>query len=235
MERDAITLKYVPCNRQGVFMPPSRRYSTELRTEQTAVARRLILASAGRLFVDKGYLGTTLAAVATAAGVSVQTVYNVVGGKPALLKAVYDVTLAGDDEPVPIGDRPIFRAIQEAADGRQMLARYAGIGRQLSERVLPLVTKLLARAASGDPDLQAFADTIEGERATGTWNMAGAISERFGLRDGLSVQDAADILWTLTSPDLADRLVNRRGWGWDKTQAWLGNAMADALLGPSAP
>ena len=214
-------------------MPPPRRYSTELRTEQTAVAQRLILASAGRLFIEKGYLGTTLAAVAAAAGVSVQTVYNVVGGKPALLKAVYDVTLAGDDEPVPIGDRPNFRAMQEATDGREMLARYAGIGRQLSERVLPLVTKLLAQAASGDPDLQAFADTIEGERATGTTMMAGAISERFGLRDGLTVQDAADILWTLTSPDLADRLVNRRGWGWDKTEAWLGSVMADALLGPS--
>jgi hypothetical protein len=160
----------------------------------------------------------------------VQTVYNVVGGKPALLKAVYDVTLAGDDEPVPIGDRPNYRAMQLATDGREMLARYAGIGRELFERVLPLVTKLLAQAASGDPDLQAFADTIEGERATGTTMMAGAISERFGLRDGLTVQDAADILWTLTSPDLADRLVNRRGWGWDKTEAWLGSVMADALL-----
>jgi AcrR family transcriptional regulator len=211
-------------------MPPPRRYSTELRTEQTAVARRLILAAAGRLFVEKGYLGTTLAAVAAAAGVSVQTVYNVVGGKPALLKAVYDVTLAGDDEPVAIGDRPIFRAMHEAGNGREMLARYAEIGRQLSERVLPLVTKVLAQAASGDPDLQAFADTIEGERATGTTNMAGALSDRFGLRAGLSVQDAADILWTLTSPDLTDRLVNRRGWSWDKTEAWIGGVMADALL-----
>jgi len=64
--------------------------------------------------------------------------------------------------------------------------------------------------------------------------MAGAISERFGLRDGLSVQDAADILWTLTSPDLSDRLVNRRGWGWDKTEAWIGGTMADALLGRAA-
>jgi AcrR family transcriptional regulator len=216
-------------------MPPTRRYSTELRAEQTAVAKRLILASAGRLFVEKGYLGTTLAAVAATAGVSVQTVYNVVGGKSALLKAVYDVTLAGDDEPVAMGDRPIFRAMQEAGDGREMLALYSGIARQLSERLLPLVTKLLAQAASGDPDLQSFADTIENERATGTANMARLISERFGLRAGLSVQDAADILWTLTSPDLTDRLVNRRGWSWDKTEAWIASVMADALLGPSSP
>ena len=213
-------------------MAPARRYSTELRSEQTAVARRLILASAGRLFVEKGYLATTLAAVAAQAGVSVQTVYNVIGGKSAVLKAVYDVTLAGDDEPVAMGDRPAFRAMAQASSGREMLERYAELGRQLSERVLPLVTTLLAQAATGDPDLRAFAETIEGERAAGAAAVAQSIGERFGLRDGLGVQDAADILWVLTAPDLTDRLVNRRGWSWDKTQQWIGGVMADALLGP---
>ena len=213
-------------------MAPARRYSTDLRSEQTAVARRLILASAGRLFIEKGYLATTLAAVAAQAGVSVQTVYNVVGGKAALLKAVYDVTLAGDDEPVAMGDRPAFLAMAQASSGREMLERYAELGRQLSERVLPLMTTLLAQAAAGDPDLQAFAETIEGERAAGTAAVAQSVAERFGLRDGLGVQDAADILWVLTAPDLTDRLVNRRGWNWDKTQQWLGGVMVDALLGP---
>ena len=183
-------------------MTPARRYSTELRSEQTAVARRLVLASAGRLFVEKGYLATTLAAVAAQAGVSVQTVYNVIGGKSAVLKAVYDVTLAGDDEPVAMGDRPAFRAMMQASSGREMLERYAELGRQMSERVLPLVTTLLAQAATGDPDLQAFAETIEGERAAGAAAEARLVSERFGLRDGLGVQDAADILWVLTAPDL---------------------------------
>ena len=144
-------------------MPPARRYSTELRSEQTALARRSILAAAGRLFVEKGYLGTTLATVAAQAGVSVQTVYNVIGGKPAVLKAVYDATLAGDDEPIAMGDRPAFRAMAQASNGREMLERYAELGRQLSQRVLPLVTTVLAQAATGDPDLRAFADTIEGD------------------------------------------------------------------------
>jgi len=212
-------------------MPSARSYSTELRSEQTAVARRLILAAAGRLFVEKGYLGTTLATVAAQAGVSVQTVYNVIGGKSAVLKTVYDATLAGDDDPVAMGDRPAFRAMAQASSGREMLERYAELGRQLSERVLPLLTTLLAQAATGDPDLQAFAATIEGERAAGTTAVAQSVHERFGLRDGLSAQDAADILWVLTAPDLIDRLVNRRGWSWDKAQQWLGSAMADALLG----
>jgi AcrR family transcriptional regulator len=213
-------------------MAAARPYSTALRAEQTALTRRRILAAAGRLFAEHGYLGTTLAAVAAAAEVSVQTVYNVVGGKAVLLKAVYDVTLAGDDEPVPMSERPIVQAVLEAPDARACLARYAEMGRVLNERVLPLVTMLLSQAATGDADLRAFADTIEAERGIGTSGTARHVAERFGLRDRLDTQGAADILWALTSPDISERLVYRRGWGWDRFQEWLGTAMADALLGP---
>ncbi len=214
-------------------MGQARRYSTALRTEQTALTRRRILDAAGRLFVERGYLGTTLGAVAQAAEVSVQTVYNVVGGKAALLKAVYDVTLAGDDEPVPMARRPAFRAVGDAPTARACLVAYAHLGRELSERLLPLVTVLLAQAAAGDADLTAFVATIEGERAIGTGHVAAHVAERFGLRDGLDVDGAADVLWALTAPDLADRLVVRRGWGWDRFEGWLGTAMGDALLGPA--
>jgi AcrR family transcriptional regulator len=213
-------------------LPEPRRYSTVLRAEQTALSRRRILDAAGRLFLERGYTGTTLGAVAEAAGVSVQTVYNVVGGKAVLLKAVYDVTLAGDDDPVPMGERPEFRAVALAPTGRECLARYATVGRMLGERLFPLLTVLLAQAAAGDADLAAFVATVEGERAIGTRNVAGHVAQRFGLRDGVDVTAAADVLWTLTSPDLADRLVVRREWGWERFERWLGTTMADALLGP---
>ena len=213
-------------------MAEARRYSTVLRAEQTALTRRRVLAAASGLFLERGYLGTTLSAVAEAAGVSVQTVYNVVGGKAVLLKAVYDVTLAGDDEPMPLRERPEFRAVAEATTGRECLAGYSAVGRMLSERLFPLVNVLLAQAAAGDTDLAAFVETIEGERATGTRNVATFVAERFGLRAGLDVDAAADVLWALTSPDLTDRLVVRRGWGWDRFEQWLGTTMADALLGP---
>jgi AcrR family transcriptional regulator len=209
-----------------------RRYSMALRDEQTALTRRRILDAAGRLFAERGYPGTTLAGIAAAAGVSVQTIYNLVGGKPALLKAVYDVTLAGDDEPVPMAQRPIFRAVTEAADGRECLANYAVMSRVLGERILPLLRMLMAQAATGDGDLREFADTIDREHAIGTSRVAAHVAERFGLRDGLDARAAADVLWTLTSPEVADRLVNRRNWGWDRYQEWLGTTLADALLGP---
>lgn len=208
-----------------------RRYSAALRTEQTAFTRRRILDIAGQLFVEQGYLGTTLAGIAKAAGVSVQTVYNVVGSKSDLLKAVYDVTLAGDDEPVPMVQRPLFRAMIEAPTGRECLSQYAAIARLLSERIQPLVSMVLAQAATGDPELQTFAGTIESERTTGTANVTRHLEQHFGLRDGLDAQAAADVLWTLTAPDIARRLVSVRGWTWDRYQTWLAATLTDALLG----
>lgn len=209
-----------------------RRYTATLRNEQTALTRRRILDAAGRLFAEQGYLGTTLAGVAKAADVSVQTVYNVVGGKSVLLKAVYDTTLAGDDEPVPMVQRPIFRAMIEAPTGRECLNHYAAIARLLSERIQPLVSMALAQAATGDPDLRDFADAIEAERAGGTGNLARHLAERFGLREGLDIQSAADVLWTLTGPEIAQRLVVNRGWSWDRYEHWFATTAAEALLGP---
>ena len=209
-----------------------RRYSTALRAEQTALSRRRILDAAERSFAEHGYLGTTLAGIAKAAQVSVQTVYNVVGGKGAVLKAVYDVTLAGDDEPVPLVQRPIFRAVIEAPTGRECLTHYAAVVRLLGERIMPLVTMVLAQAATGDSDLRVFADTIETERANGTASAAHHLAQHFGLRDGLDTQAAADVLWTLTAPEIARRLVSERGWSWDKYQRWIATTLSDALLGP---
>jgi AcrR family transcriptional regulator len=211
----------------------SRRYSMSLRDEHTAVTRKRILDAARRLFVERGYLGTTLTGIAESADVSVQTIYNLVGGKAVLLKATYDATLAGDDEPVPMSERPIARAAFEATDGLGCLTAYARMGRVLHERILPLVIPLLAQAGTGDPDLRRFAATIDAEHMTGSGWVAGHVAERFGLRAGLDVAAATDALWALTSPEITDRLVNRRGWSWDRYEQWLATTMADALLGPA--
>jgi AcrR family transcriptional regulator len=214
-------------------LPNSRRYSMSLRDEHTAATRKRIIDAAGRLFVERGYLGTTLTGIAEAAGVSVQTIYNLIGGKAVLLKTTYDVTLAGDDEPIPMADRPIARAAFEATDGRACLQAYARMARVLNVRTLPLLTILLAQVGTGDPDLRHFADTIDVEHTTGSGWVARHVAERFGLRPGLDADTATDILWALTSPELTDRLVNRRSWSWDRYEQWLATAMADALLGPA--
>ena len=218
---------------KGAPMSTGRRsYSSARRQEQAGETRRAVVAAASRLFVEKGYAATTVDAIASAAGVSLQTVYNAVGGKPTLLKAAYDVMLAGDDEPIPMFDRPAFHAVIESPDGRTALRHFAALGSEIGARVAPLVGMVLAQAAAGDRDLQAFASTTEDERATGTAHVAAFVAERFGLRPGLSRARAADVLWMLTSPDVRHRLVEVRGWSVAQFETWLAQAMADALLGP---
>ncbi|MBU2664608.1 TetR/AcrR family transcriptional regulator [Actinoplanes bogorensis] len=208
---------------------PERRYSSDVRAEQRRASRERVLEAARVLLVRRGFGGTTVEAIAGRAGVSVQTVYNVVGGKAAVLKAVYDTALAGDDEPVPMIERPTARAMRGAADGREFLRLYARMGREMYERAGPLLP-ILAEGAAGDREVRAFTGTIEDERAAGTAGVAGLVRERFGLRGDLTVGEAGDILWTLTSPDTALRLIHRRGWSLDRYEAWLGRTMADALL-----
>jgi AcrR family transcriptional regulator len=207
-----------------------RRYSSTLRSEQSALARSRILTAAGKLFLDHGYLGTTLAAIAAEAGVSVQTVYNVIGGKPAVLKAVYDVALAGDDEPVPMVDRPIYQAISTAPDAERCLVLYASLVRQIAERTTALIRMARAQAATGDKDLTEYLKTLDSELEFGARYMAGHLDEKFGLRPGLGTEAATDILWSLNGSDLSHRLVNERGWGWDRYQTWLASSLLSLLF-----
>jgi AcrR family transcriptional regulator len=200
------------------------------RAEQVRETRRKVLAAARDLFLRRGYTGTTVEAIAHRAAVSPQTVYNVVGGKAAVLKAVYDVTLAGDDDPVPMVDRPLARAVLAATDGRECLALYARMGRELFERAGPLVAVVFVQGAGRDPAVRAFVEKIEGERAIGTAGITAHVADRFGLREGLSVREAGDVLWTLTAPEVVDRLTRRRGWSLDRYESWLAGAMAGALL-----
>ncbi len=210
----------------------ARRYSTAVRAQQTATTRVAILDAAEALFLAQGYLATTVAQVAAAAAVSVQSVYNIAGGKALLLKAVYDRTLAGDDEPIPMAQRPGIARMLAAEQPGSAIAAYAALHRTLTERTLPLLTMVLAQAATGDPALRAFTETAERERAIGAAATVHHLATRFRLRPGLDEQSAADVLWTLSAPELAARLL-RRGWNWDRVEPWLADTLTDALIGPT--
>jgi AcrR family transcriptional regulator len=220
--------------RAARWTTPKRRYTSTLRADQALLTRQRVLDAAQRQFVAHGYSGATVEAIAADAGVSVQTVYNTVGNKAALLGAAWGAALAGDAAPVPVAQRPEFLAVLDAPDGRTCLVRYAAVSRQLAERALPLAAVILAEA--GNPDVRDLAAAAEAQRAQGTAAVAAHVVERFGVRADLGAAEAADVLWTLTGPEIAIRLVRERGWTWDRYEAWLAGTMAHALLvSPAAP
>jgi AcrR family transcriptional regulator len=208
-----------------------RSYDNRGRTEQARHNRQRILTAAHELLLAHGYRATTMADIARTAGVSVETVYKAFKTKATLVKAAYDLALVGDDEPIPLGERPEYQALFADSDPVSKLRRYAAIARMVSERIGPLVAVLAAGARSGgDPDLEALAATTDQERLIGATALVTHLGATGGLRPDLDPDRARDIVWTLISPDLYRLLVLDRGWSHDDYEHWLADTATAALL-----
>jgi AcrR family transcriptional regulator len=204
-----------------------RRYDATSRQEQARASRKQMLATATRMFTERGYADTTVPAVARAAGVSAQNVYKAFGNKPGLLKAVFDVAMAGDDEPLTMMQREALTRVREEPDPREQLRLYGRFVADTAPRHTPI--QLLVRAAaSTDPDAAAVWDQLCAERLHGMTMFARGLAEH--LRADVTVDDARDLLWTHNSPELYDLLVNARGWSPRKFGQWLSASLINALL-----
>ena len=207
----------------------ARRAAAARRTEQRVVE------TAQRLLLERGYAGLAMADLAAEAGVSVPLLYKVFGPKPQLVKRIYDVLLAGDVDPEPVAERPALQALAADPDPRGKLARYAALGRAMAERAGPLVSALLAAARAGEPELRAFAATIDRERLAGASALAAHLAECGALSPDLAVDRARDLIWLHTAPDTYRLLVLERGWALDDYERWLATSLTAALLPAPVP
>lgn len=209
---------------------PGRSYRSPVRADAARRTRGLVVDAARKLFLDQGYGSTSVAQIARVAGVSGQTVYNVFGTKADLLKQVYDVTLVGDDEPVPFAQRPEVRALMLIEDPAELLHAYCAVGSVLLSRLGPLLRVVTEGAATGQPDLVGLLAVTGAERLLGVTGMVGRLRELGPLRDGVDADEARDVLWSLTSLELWQLLVGQRGWSRERYTDWLGRTAADTLL-----
>jgi AcrR family transcriptional regulator len=213
----------------GATYDNARRAAAARRTEQRVVE------TAQRLLLERGYAGLAMADLAAEAGVSVPLLYKVFGPKPQLVKRIYDVLLAGDVDPEPVAERPALQALAADPDPRGKLARYAALGRAMAERAGPLVSALLAAARAGEPELRAFAATIDRERLAGASALAAHLAECGALSPALAVDRARDLIWLHTAPDTYRLLVLERGWALDDYERWLATSLTAALLPAPVP
>jgi AcrR family transcriptional regulator len=210
---------------------PRRQYDSRRRREQAAQTRRDIEAAADKLFRERGYVGTSMPAIAAAAGVVVETVYRAFGSKSALLKAVIESALAGGSKraETPPAERPAIRAVIEETDPRRKLELYAATQPGVHGRSGPLYRVLVA-AADSDPELRDVLDAMEAQRLHGLGRLASQLAERRALRSDMSVENARDVIWTLCSTTVHDLLVRQRGWSAETYQHWLAAALQRLLL-----
>jgi AcrR family transcriptional regulator len=213
--------------------PVKRQYDNSLRAEAALATQRRVLDAAHRLLIEHGYTATSMADIARAAGVSRETLYKSFGSKPALVKRLFDVTLVGDEEPVPLAGRPEFRKVITEPDPRTKLAHYAAVARLLVGRIGPLASVLYAGAGAGDPDLRELTATLDRERLAGAGAVANHLADAGALRPGLPRDRARDLVWTLISPQVWQLLVDVRGWSLAEYEHWLARALADAVLAPA--
>ncbi len=206
-----------------------RPYRSDLRARQVRETRRTVVAAAADLFVRSGYAATTLDAVAEAAGVSRKTVFNAVGGKPALLKLVWDHSVVGDDEPVSMADRPAVARIRATADPVEAVRLWVAMLAEVAERTAA-IGNVVVVAADSDPDAAELLARSEAERLDGARAFARHLDAIGRLRAGLSPEEAADVLWTLNDSAAYRRLVVDRGWTVAAFRDWLVRVVLASVL-----
>jgi AcrR family transcriptional regulator len=206
-----------------------RSYRTPRRGEQARATRRKIVNAAQRLFLDNGYAATTLEEIAADAGVAVQTVYFHFGNKRTVLKEVMDVASVGDDEPVPLLERDWFHEIRAEPDPYQALTAWVETSQAIYERVAPLL-RVVRDAAGSDAEMAAQWATNQDQRLIAHRRLAEVLADKGGLRPELSVEKAADIIFTLLSPEVFVLLINDRGWTPEEWRQWVNANLSDTLL-----
>lgn len=209
-----------------------KSYESPLRAAQAQATRRAIVAAAARLFVERGYGPTSIDAIAEAAGVSRKTVFTSVGGKAAALKLALDWAIVGDDAPVALMDRPQVEAQQQEPDARRLLTMYAEMNTQVAVRVSELYNVVEA-AAGADEELRALAETLAEQRRFGMGRLAEQLHQREALRPGLSVDEAADVLWLMSGPAPYRWLVVIQHWTRQRYEDWLGDTLISLLVDPA--
>jgi TetR/AcrR family transcriptional regulator of autoinduction and epiphytic fitness len=208
---------------------PRRPYRSTRRQAQARQTRRQILAAARDLFIEKGYNGATLEAIARQAGVAQETIFAVFGNKRNLLSTLVDFAVGGDELPVALLERPGPQKVLRQGDPVQQLQMFARDIADILERVAPLF-EVLRMAAKTEADIAELLQNLLAERMRNMEVFVGQLAAHSPLRQGLDATQAAEIVWGITSPEIYNLFTVDRGWPKEKYVDWLGDALVHLLL-----
>jgi AcrR family transcriptional regulator len=198
---------------------------------RTRLARAAVVDAARTLFLERGYGATTIDAISARSDVPPATVYRLLSSKRGILKALLDVSIAGNDEAIPMADRPPVRSLLADPDPRNMVAGFVGIAAQVNVRTAAIY-RILVSAAASDPDAATLLDELTRQRQQGQGRVARALARARALRPTLRERDAGDIIHALVSPEVYGLLVVDRGWPPERYETWLTETLVDQLLAP---
>jgi AcrR family transcriptional regulator len=209
----------------------ARAYHSPRRAEQAAATRSAIIAAAARLFAEHGYAATTMAAIAAEARVTPKSVYSL-AEKPQLLLLAVDREIVGDDEPVPMADRPPMRALVDADDPVESFAEAARFGAETLLRLYPIY-RAFEQAVGAEPALRTAWRDYQQRRRSDMRQLVVALHQAGRLRPGLSVERATDTVWAIVTWHTVALLAEEGGWGHAQLASWLEDLLTTLLTGPS--
>jgi AcrR family transcriptional regulator len=190
-----------------------------------AASRRDVLEAAQRLFLQHGYAGTTIPAIASEAGVAVQTIYNTVGGKRAVIGGVVELAVRGPDYPASVSDT-LGDRIRAEPDPRRIVELFADWLVAVHGRTSPIMV-VIGEAAALEPEVAELERTLADARLAGYRELAVEL-DRAGLPHALEPDAAAATIWSLGHPETY-RFLRTRGWDDGAYRAWLVDALVGAL------
>lgn len=206
-----------------------RSYDSTSRRARSEQTRQRIIDTARTVMLEHGYRATTIAEVARRADVHIDTVYQLVGRKPILLRELIEQAISGTDRPVPAEERDYVAQIRSEPDPRQKLRIYARASRDIHPRLAPLLAAL-RDASTTEPDAEEVWRQISDRRAANMVELAEDIRRAGGLRPDLTVTEAADVIWATNSAELYLLLTGDRGWSADHYESWLADTWIRLLL-----
>jgi len=205
-----------------------RRYDASRRREQARLNREAIVAAARQRFLDDGFTATTIATIAADAGATADTIYKSFGGKAGLLRAMCEDALKGEGS-IQAEQRSDAMQASEA-DPRRMLRGLGTLTTEVAPRIAPLLL-LLSSAAEADSAMAQLRADFDAARLARMTQVVQILASKTQLRPGLSVEEAAEIVWVYSSPELYGLLVLTRGWRPERFGEFVGESLVDALLG----
>jgi AcrR family transcriptional regulator len=195
---------------------------------RTRFARRAVVDAARALFLERGYVATTVEAISDHADVPIATVYRLFSSKLGILKALLDTSVAGDDQPQAVQERPDVASLFAEPDPRKLLAGLAGVTTAINQRTND-VYRVLVSAAGSDPAAAELLSDVRQQRDRGQGQIARSLARAHALKPGLRERDAADVIHALMSPEVYRLLVGDRRWKPERYQAWLATTLTQQL------
>jgi AcrR family transcriptional regulator len=197
------------------------------RRERSRLTRVRVVDAATRLFLDHGYLATTIEEVAEQAGVAVQTVYYVFGTKPNLLAAVLDASIAGDVASVAVLDRGWVDALRDQNDVTAAVELLVESMTAIVARTTPI--NEVVRRAAADPDVAALHERTRRRRRDDQRELVEILWRSGHLRPDLDVDTASDVVYGLVNEEVFQLLVGDCGWDVERFRLWATSLMLQQL------